>query len=903
MAFTTKVRGFAILAVCISLVLLGCRNSRDNDDPLINPNINAQIDNNNNNNNNNNTGTSGPGILTISPTAVNIPISEIMTFTAAGGIPPYVFTFADTANATFNAGNNTWTHTITGATLTGTGVFTAGPTVGMNQIRVTDQATSVSDATVNVISPTTGSYRIVSTNLTPYPTRITVPANTDVYFVIQNGTAPDSFNVTNNSGGQPRGFMMGTRVGCWRTGATGMDDGSICDILQVFDSSTPINVATLRIYVSFTPLAITPKDFVAPATTQVMLTASPGGVGTLTWSFSGGLPTGPSGGTIVPQTATTARYTAGGTTNGIFGTKDIIEVRDQFPVVPQIAQAQANVPGLSVYPKRTTMAPSTQKTLTALGGSGSYTWTNLSPSLVSIAPAAGTCTVNALASEGEATINLTDTAGGSVNVSLVVCGAVTSRVFTAPGTFYPSTGFMGSTSFYPMDMVVDDFDKNNVPDVAVTMSSSSTNPVPFGDSLGNQVSLLMGGATKGTFQQTAVHFQLSTAGSAGPWGIASGDYNGDSNRDLAVACMSGYVLVMLGDGTGGFPNSTSFPYIIVNLGGGFRASDIVTYNFDRSNGDDLAVCDSAGGKVAVLLSNGSSNSFTLKATLQVVDPITTDAFLPNCYGIAIGNFDNDTTPSSMPNRGNGLNGVGYVDIAVSDFYYDRIVIFDGQGLTTWNSSGTAFSVDPSPTVPSVGVQKPIGIAAGDIDGDGDADLVSANNQHYWQQSATVVEMGISVLVNNSGGTLNFSVARQYGPDRNIYPDWRACYFWSVLCHDFNNDGMDDVAALSRGIRIDPSHSDGWVSSQVCLWRGVGGGMIYGFSRNGTANDTYATSIFPAGTGADWDFHGAAFSAIDFAGHTRNNAGAPLMDIIVAAADPWTWDIYYGKMTLLMNNCD
>lgn len=889
------------LMLALTLVFAGCLDSRSDEDPLINPNWDATIDDGDDDDQQDDTGQSGPGILTINPSSVNVPVNETMVFTAAGGIPPYTFSFTDTANATWDDPSSTWTHTPTGSTLTDTGIFTAGGSVGTNQITVTDMDASTSEATVNLISPTTASYRIVSTNLTPYTSAITVPTNTKVHFVIENGTAPDSFNITNNSGGSPQGFMMGARTGCWETGATGADDGTVYDVLQVYDSSSPINVSSLRIYVSNTALSITPQVVVAPATSTVDLTASPAGVGTLTWSIS----TNSSSGSISPLTATTARYSAGGTTNGVFGAKDIIAVQDQFPFVPQVAQAQANVPGLSVYPKRTVVAPSGSTQLQALGGSGSYTWTNTSPSLVSISPSGASCTVNALTSEGEAVINLSDgTTGGSLNVSVVVCGAVTTPLFTAPGSYYPATGTMGSGNFYPLDMVVDDFDENNVPDVVCTLSSSSTAPTPYGDNNGNQISLLLGGSSKGSFQQSATHFQLATTGAAAPWGITSGDYNGDGHKDIAVAC-SGYVMVLTGDGTGNFPNSTTYPFVTVNLGGGFRGTDIVTYDFDRSNGEDLCVCDGAGGKVAVLLSQGSANAFTLHTTLTVSDPVSTDSYVPACYGVAVGNFDRDANGSTL-STGNGRNGVGYVDIAVTDYYYDRVVIFPGTGLTSWNASGTPYSVDPSTAVPSVCNQKPVGIAAGDIDSDGDLDIITANNAHYWGTSSTTLEEGISVLVNtSSSGTLSFATAREYGPSRDSgdYPDYYACYFWDVVAFDFDNDGMDDVAALSRGIRLDPQANYYRRSSQCCIWRAIGGGTLNGWSRTGTGNDAYATSFLLGASTSDYYFWGGAMATIDFAGHTRNNGGAPLQDIIVASGCPYTWYAYHGKMTLLMNTSD
>jgi hypothetical protein len=900
------VRKNLLLALCLfamaAVVFTGCPDSRSDEDPLINPNLDAKIDNDDDDDDDE-TGDSGPGILTINPISVNVPVSESMVFTAAGGAPPYVFSFTDgAANATWDAPSSTWTHTPTGSTLTDSGAFVAGPAVGTNQITVTDMDLTTSESTVNLISPSSTSYRIVSTNLTPYASSITVPPSTMVYFVIQNGTDPDSFNITNNSGGSPQGYMMGARTGCWETGPLGDDLGGIYDILQVYDSSSPINVSSLRIYVSNTALDITPKVFVAPAGTPVALTANPTGVGTLSWTIV--LPNQSNG--VVVSAGVTATYTAGSTTNGVFGAKDIIEVRDQFPFVPQVAQSQANVPGLSVFPRRDVVVPSGSVPLTALGGSGAYTWTNTTPSLVSISSSGASCTVNALSSEGEAVINLSDgTTGGSINISVVVCGAVTTHSFTPPTSYYPSSGTMGSGHFVPLDMVVDDFDENGVPDVAMAMSSSSTSPAPYGDYNGNQVSLLLGGATDGSFQQTAVNFQLSTTGAAAPWGITSGDYNGDGHKDVAVAC-SGFVIVLTGDGTGNFPNNSTFPYIVVNLGGGFRGTDIVTYNFDRSNGEDLCVCDGAGGNVAVLLSQGTANAFTLQTTLTLDDPVTTDAYSPACYGVSVGNFDNDTGGTApIPLAGNGPNGVGYVDIAVTDYYYDRVAIFAGTGLTSWSSTCVSFSVDPNVAYPSICNQKPVGLTAGDIDGDGDLDLISANNAHYFSNSpTTILEMGISVMINNSpAGILSFATAREYGPDRGLYPDYYACYFWDVVAYDFDNDGMDDIAALSRGVRIDPQANQNLRSSQVCIWRAVGAGTLNGWGRVATTNDAYATSYQLGENTYSRYFYGGAFAPIDFAGHTRGNGGAPLQDIVAASGCPYNWLGFFGKMTLIMNSSD
>ncbi|MHC4600898.1 MAG: hypothetical protein ACYS47_18045, partial [Planctomycetota bacterium] len=216
-------RGFTTVLVILALGFAGCISPNEEDDPLVNPNVEAVLTTGSTGGGGSGTGTSGPGILTINPTAVRIAINQSMTFTAAGGEPPYSFSL--------QAGS--------GSINSGTGVYVAPGTAGTDIVRVTDNATpnAWSDATVTVYDPATqpNSYRIVCTDLTPPATAIVVPPNTAVNFRIENGTPPDSFNVTNMSQGSPQGFWVASRTGTWATGGQGADDGSVVDTLQVFD--------------------------------------------------------------------------------------------------------------------------------------------------------------------------------------------------------------------------------------------------------------------------------------------------------------------------------------------------------------------------------------------------------------------------------------------------------------------------------------------------------------------------------------------------------------------------------------------------------------------------------------------------------------------------------------------
>ena len=51
-----------------------------------------------------------------------------------------------------------------------------------------------------------------------------------------------------------------------------------------------------------------------------------------------------------------------------------------------------------------------------------------------------------------------NTPGGVVNISIVVCNQVTSFAFTQPGSFHPNQGTIGNGEYYPLDIVVDDFE-------------------------------------------------------------------------------------------------------------------------------------------------------------------------------------------------------------------------------------------------------------------------------------------------------------------------------------------------------------------------------------------------------------------------------------------------------------
>ncbi len=873
---------FGLLAA--GVVLTGCFNESGGDDPLVNPNVEAVLTTGQTTSGSSGTGTSGPGLLSINPPAVRIAVDQTMTFTAAGGEPPYTFSIISSPP---------------NGTITTSGDYTAGSAAGSARVRVTDAANSVSDANVTIFDPATtpNYYQIVCTDITPPASAVVVPPNTMVNFQILNGTSPDSFNVTNQSGGSPQGFFVASRTGSWKTGGTGMDDGSIVDTLQVYDSSNPLNVATLKIYVCQTPLAITPTWAVVPTSSLgETFTASSTGVGILTWSVPTTVAQGGSGGLVNPTTGTSTTYQPGSNTNGTLGASDVVQVQDSFPnpavagVPNQVAQASVTVPGLDVYPKDVHVSPGTGVTLYALGGSGTYSWSVLQ-NRSGGTPSSGsspTFIYTAGTAEGLDIIQLSDgTAGGNAQVEITVCQQVTTRTYKRLTSYFPSTGYIGQ--YCPYDMVVDDFDGNGADDVAVTFNSSQRNV--YSDKSGNEVAVLMGQGG-GAFAASSTKYTVPGTNPA-PWGITSGDYNADGNRDLAVSCYTtGVVLVMFGDGNGGFPNTGqgNLNYITLNMPTGMGPTGITSYNFDRSNGDDLVVCDGLTGKVAVLLSKGGGAAsppagFKTAIVLQVSDPNTTDSVLPMCMDVAVANFDNDQTGSSDL-TGNARNGIGLVDIAVTDYAHDRVVVFPGSGIVSWNQTGQG-----SAAVWSGGgatsSRKPMGIAWGFFGATGDTspDIVVANN------GANGYSYGITVLNNNgTTGSISFGSLTEYGCGSY------SRYWWDVVAYDLDNDGVDDIAATARNVRPDLGMGSAtyyYGYSCLSVWRGRGNGAFYGWT---SSSSTYGWRDYPYYR----YWFPTALGVIDFGGQTHGSPGAPMADLVAANASHYNSYAHYGKLNVWEN---
>lgn len=268
-------------------------------------------------------------------------------------------------------------------------------------------------------------------------------------------------------------------------------------------------------------------------------------------------------------------------------------------------------------------------------------------------------------------------------------------------------------------------------------------------------------------------------------GVWAADFDGDRDIDIAVTSNSPAAVALLknnGDGTFAAPQYTSVNSDPISLFGA---------DFDSDRDIDLAVFHNQPGSSHLeILKNNGSGTFTVAAT-----------YAPAVLGQHVTGADFD--------------GDGDIDLVLGDGWGSQ----DNVRIMTNNGTGSF----AGPRNYSAG-SAARGVAAADVDNDGDFDIVVANAGNN----------SVSVLYNNGAGLFPRQADFGAGSSPN-----------RVYTNDLNGDGFADIAVANYGesnVSVLLNNGDGTFAHAVSYPTGGTTQAIAGADFNGDSDVDLVLSI-------------------------------------------------------------
>ncbi len=206
-------------------------------------------------------------------------------------------------------------------------------------------------------------------------------------------------------------------------------------------------------------------------------------------------------------------------------------------------------------------------------GSGGFTMAAGSPIEVVVGPTA---------------VAVGDFNGDGVQDLAVTSGFNGVAVFLGNGsgafTKVAGSPFAVGPSAFPEAIAVGDFNGDGFQDIVTDNFVGSTS---------SSISVLLGNGSGGFTVASGIPY-AALSSSAG--GLVIGDFNGDGIQDLATTDRNSNVMIMLGNGRGGFAGATGGPFAV-----GTNPMGMAVGDFNGDGIEDLATANSGSNNVTVLL--------------------------------------------------------------------------------------------------------------------------------------------------------------------------------------------------------------------------------------------------------------------------------------------------------------